>query len=286
MIISNKYKVISNKLRDTYSYFIFCCLFIFTFNLAKAQRFTAAADVTQVPLNYSFDITYSVENGNLQKFSPPRFDGFDAYGPAQSTNVSIVNGKVSKSVSYTYTLKPKKQGDFVIPPATAIVNGNEMQSNSISVKVIAAAKQSQQQAQQYNDPFDVFRQQQRRQQPSEDDIKKMVEKNIFVRVIPSKTSLYQGDQLSLSYKLYFRIQYQSLQATKNPSYNGFLSEEFKLPEPDRNEEPPIETFEGKKYYVQEFKRVSLFPTKSGISKSISCELFINTYNPIICCIFA
>lgn len=232
------------------------------FTNAIAQRFTATAEASQVPQNYTIDITYTVENGNLQKFTPPTFDGFDDYGsPAQSTNISVINGRMSKSVSYTYTLKPHKQGDFVIGPATAIINGQEVKSNTVTIKVTAPAKQ--QQAQQYNDPFDPFRQQRSRPQTSEDDIKKMVEKNMFVRVIPSKTSLYQGDQVSLSYKLYFRIQYQSLQAIKNPNYNGFLSEEFKLPEQNPNQEPPIETYEGKKYYVQEFKRVSLFPTKSG-----------------------
>lgn len=244
-------------------------LFLFLVFTSKAQHFTASSELSQVPLNYTFDVTYAVENGSLQKFSPPNFEGFDVGGPAQSTNVSIINGRVSKSVSYTYTLKPKKQGDFVIGPATAIVNGNEMKSNSISIKVTAAAKQ--QQSQQYNDPYDPFRSRQR-PQTNEEDIRKMVEKNIFVRVIPSKTSLYQGDQLSLSYKLYFRIQYQTLQAIKNPSYAGFLSEEFKLPEQNPNEEPPIETYEGKKYYVQEFKRVSLFPTTSGRIKVDPIEL--------------
>lgn len=259
----NKHKAAENERKNTYRYFMLLALCLLSFHTIMAQKFTASADASQVPLNYSFNITYAVENGNLQKFTPPRFDGFDAYGPAQSTNVSVINGRVSKSVSYTYTLKPKKQGDFVIPAASAVINGSEYRSNSISVKVIAPAKQSQQQAQQSYDPFDVFRQRSRQQEYSEDDIRKMVEKNMFVRVVPSKTSLYQGDQLSLSYKLYFRIQYQSLQAIKNPSYNGFLSEEFKLPEPKNDEEPPIETYEGKKYYVQEFKRVALFPTKSG-----------------------
>ena len=263
MIKSNEYKVISTKLRNTYSYLMLCCLFIFTFQVVQAQRFSASADATQVPLNYTFNITYAVENGSLQKFNPPNFAavGFDASGPAQSTNVSVINGKVSKSVSLTYTLKPKKQGDFVIPAATATVNGGEMRSNTISIKVVAPAKQSQQQ--QYNDPFDVFRQQRRQEEPSQDDIQRYVSKNMFVRVIPSKTSLYQGDQLTLSYKLYYLIQFQSLVASKNPSFNGFLSEEFKLPEPDPNKRPDVEEYNGKKYYVQEFKRTALFPTKSG-----------------------
>jgi hypothetical protein len=239
-------------------------LLLTTYYSSIAQRFTATAQGKEIPLNYAFDVTFTVENGDLQKFAPPRFDGFDVMGPSTSQNYSIINGRTSKSVSYTYTLQPKKQGDFVIPPATAIVNGNQMQSNSIAVKIIAPAKQSQQQAMQSNDPFDVFRQMQRpRQQTSEDDIRKAVEKNVFVRVIPSKSSLYQGDQVTLSYKLYYRMQLNGIQATKMPSYNGFLSEEFKLPERHPEDEPEIETYEGKKYYTAELKRVTLFPTKSG-----------------------
>lgn len=261
---SNKLKVISNKLRKTYSYVILFSLLLLSFNSAFAQRFTATADANQVPQNYSFDVTYEISNAEVGKFSPPTFENFEAFGPSQSQNVSIVNGKMSKSISYTYTLKPKKQGDFTIGAATAIINGTQTASNTISIKVIAPAKQSQQQ-QQSNDPFDAFRQmQQPQQQESSDaDIQKYAQKNIFLRVIPSKTSLYQGDQFTISYKLYFKIQVYALQALKMPNYNNFLSEEFKLPEPNPNEEPPIEVYEGKKYYVREFKRVSLFPTKSG-----------------------
>jgi hypothetical protein len=249
------YKCAFNAARFITFYFLLIPFYLFS------QRFTATPSAKEVPVNYTFDITYTVENGEVQRFVPPKFDGFDVMGPSQSTNVSIINGRVSKSISYTYTLQPRKQGDYVIPGAAGIINNTEMHTAAVSVKIVGPAKQSQQQ---YNDPFDAFRQAQpQRQQASEDDIRKMLEKNIFVRVAASKTSLYQGDQLTLSYKLYFRIQYQSLQATKNPDYNGFLSEEYKLPDPGRNEQPPVEEYNGKKYYVQEFKRVSLFPTKSG-----------------------
>jgi hypothetical protein len=111
-------------------------LLLTTYYSSTAQRFTATAQGKEIPLNYTFDITYTVENGDLQKFNPPKFDGFDVYGPSTSQNYSIVNGRTSKSISYTYTLQPKKQGDFVIPAATAIVNGNQMRSDSIYISVV------------------------------------------------------------------------------------------------------------------------------------------------------
>ncbi|HUM51169.1 MAG TPA: BatD family protein [Chitinophagales bacterium] len=264
MMKSNKLKVISDKYFSAYKNLIIFCILTFCFNIAKAQRFTATAEAKEVPLNYVFDVTYEISNANASDFSPPRFDNFDVVaGPSQSQNMTIVNGKMSKSVSITYTLKPKKQGEYTIGAATAIINGTSSNSNTIYVKITAPSKQPQQSQQGY-DPFDAFRQmQQPQQENSESDVLKYAQKNIFIRVIPSKTTLYQGDQFSISYKLYFKLQVYALQALKMPDFNGFLSEEFKLPEPNPNEEPPIEVFEGKKYYVREFKRVSLFPTKSG-----------------------
>src|SRR4051812_13963182 len=108
-------KVIHNKMQVPHSAvtrLVFLLTFACISSIVFAQRFTATANTREVPLNYTFDITYSVENGDLQRFVPPKFDGFDAMGPAQSTNVTIVNGRVTKSISYTYTLQPKKQGDF------------------------------------------------------------------------------------------------------------------------------------------------------------------------------
>lgn len=222
-----------------------------------AQRFTATADISQVPLNYTFEVTYTVENADLQKFAPPRFDGFDASGPSTSQNYSIINGRTSKSVSYTYTLQPKRQGDFVIPAATAIINGSQVQSNTISIKVVAPSKQPQSS----NDPFDVFQQQmQPQRQQDEGDATAYINKNVFLRVVPTKTSVFLGEALTLSYKLYYRVNLENIMPDKMPAYDGFLSEEFKL---DENRKPSIEKFNGVDYNTQEIRRITLFPTKAG-----------------------
>ena len=101
MRISNKISVIINKYFDAYKVFTLI-LFLITYNFANAQRFTATADAKEIPLNYVFDVTYEISNANASDFSPPRFDNFDVVaGPSQSQNMSIVNGKMSKSVSIT-----------------------------------------------------------------------------------------------------------------------------------------------------------------------------------------
>ena len=249
-------------------------------SIANAQRFTASAEYSQVPINYTVDVAYTVEGGKLESFTPPKFEGFEVYGPSQGTNISFINGKVTKSTSLTYTLKPKKQGDFTIDAASAIINGKEMKSNSINIRVVAA-----QERRKSNDPFqsmmeemeEMQRQMMRQfQQPSysEAEIKQYLSTNLFVRAIPSKSSLYEGEQTTISYKIYARVACDGFMATKMPSYNGFLSEEFKLPE---QQEPKTETLNGVQYQTLEIKRVTLFPQKSGKIVIEPIELSANAY---------
>jgi len=268
---------------------LFCCICIFTIciNSSFAQKFYVTSSLKEVPENFTFDISFTVENGNLDKFTPPNFNGFDVYGPSQSQNISIINGNVSKSFSYTYTLQPKKQGSFTINAANAVINGKTFSTQPIAIKVIAPQqKQTQNRRRQQNyDPFEDFFGGAESQRPSEAEIKKELNEGIFVKVTPNKTTLYEGDQVTLSYKLYFRLRYDGLNATKMPTYNGFLSEDFDIPI-DQQKEPEIEVYNGKKYYVQEFKRVALFPQKSGKTTidpmSFSCVVGVeipNNFNP-------
>lgn len=257
-------------------FFILCC----TFFTVSAQRFTASVEYNQVPLNYTVDITYTIEGGKAQSFNPPKFDGFEAYGPAQGTNISVINGKVSKTVTISYTLKPKKQGNFVIGPATAVINGNEMKSNNVTIQVVAA-----QERRRSNDPFqsmmEEMEEMQRQmmqdfQQPAytEAEIKQYLANNLLVRVIPAKTTLYQGEQTTLSYKIYARVTCDGIVATKMPSFNGFLSEEYKLPE---QQQPKIETLNGVEYQTLEVKRITLFPQNTGKISIEPMELTANVY---------
>src|SRR5688572_15174466 len=77
-------------------------------------RFFASAPKS-VPVNSNFQLSFTIENGNGSNLKPPAISDFQVLGgPSQATNVSIVNGAMSQSVSYTYTLRPKNQGTFKI----------------------------------------------------------------------------------------------------------------------------------------------------------------------------
>lgn len=93
-------------------------------------------------------------------------------------------------------------------------------------------------------------------------------KDFFVRVIFSKSSVYEQEGIIAITKLYRpndrKISIQLEAVPKTPVYEGFLSEDL-----DVNPEGQIENYNGKNYITYELSRVLLFPQKSGTLKVTS-----------------
>lgn len=66
--------------------------------------------------NY-IEVTFNIEN-TKGDFEAPKFNHFHQIGgPSTSSSISIINGKMTQSQSYTYILEPKDEGLQVIEPA-------------------------------------------------------------------------------------------------------------------------------------------------------------------------
>lgn len=55
--------------------------------------------------------------------------------PNVETSVTIINGKKSGYVKYTYQVVVSKEGKFILPPARAKIDGKWLQSNSLTIEV-------------------------------------------------------------------------------------------------------------------------------------------------------
>lgn len=67
-----KHKILSNKFLKSYVYFLLITfIFLFPYSNIYAQQFTASVDYNQVPLNYTVDLTYTIEGGKASSFTPP-----------------------------------------------------------------------------------------------------------------------------------------------------------------------------------------------------------------------
>ncbi len=216
--------------------------------LAQGVVFSASASKTSVSVGEPFQITYSIKNAQPSNFRTSGFRDFDVLsGPNQSSQMTFINGTVSQSISFSYILKPLKEGTFTLPGATANAGGNTIESSSVKITVTKSSNNSSGSAGSGTE------------NDQNNSLASQVNKQVFIRANVDKTNLYQGEQLMVSYKLYFRVNIAQYQIDKMPSFTGFWAENFELPQKQNS----VETLDGVQYNVIELKRAALFPEQSG-----------------------
>lgn len=221
-------------------------------NVSFAQKFTAQTSKSKVAVGESFQIQFSLNN-NGSNFKAPSLTDFDVYsGPNQSSSMSFVNGAMSQSITLSFLIAAKKEGKFSIGPASITVNGSTIQSNSLSIEVVKGNTNANAQNQGNRN--------QNSTNPSSPTTEN-VSDNLFVKTAVSKTKVFQGEQISVTYKVYTRYQLRGFQDIKFPDYTGFWAQDV----PSNNQQIQVtnETIDGVNYQVAELKRTFLFPQRSG-----------------------
>ncbi|MDN3514272.1 MAG: BatD family protein [Candidatus Brocadia sp.] len=216
---------------------------------AQDIRLTATVDQNVLTVNDRLELTLTV-HGTQDTASPsfPRIDGFTLlFGPKISAQTRIINGDVTISKGYTYTLQPAAKGKFTIGPSAVEYKGKVYSSQPIDVEVADSPRSSGSQS---------------------PDLEKLA----FVELSADKNEAFVYEQVVLSFKFYFQkglpigdIDYVA-PATKN-----FMEE--KLGDQRQYEE----IRDGIIYNVLEL-RTALFPMMSGeltISPAkLRCNLII------------
>lgn len=247
--------------------FLFCCAYV----LQAQVRFYASA-AKQVAVNQNLQVSFTVENGQGKNLKAPPFEGFQVLsGPNTSSQVQIVNGSMTQSVTYSYILRPQKEGVVKIGKASIQVSGAQLESNELMVEITKAIAQQQQARRQPNvwDPFDdpFFRdpmqdmlEQERQSQSATQDLKKQLNENIFTRMEVSRAELFEGEALTATLKLYFKSSIANLNLSKAPVFNGFWTQEIELP---KDQKPREEVLNGQRFNVFDIQKFNLYPQKSG-----------------------
>ena len=217
-----------------------------------------------VTVGEQFRLTYSI-NSKADKFSAPEFDNFYVIaGPSTSYNQStqIINGKVTRNVSYTYTyiLQSTREGKFTIPPATAVVKKKQYSTNLLQIEVIKSKTQ-----QQTRTPAT--------QSQNNQGLANIGNEDLFVRVLINKSDVYQGAHLVATIKIYSRVNLSGFEKVDLPDFNGFYMQEIEIP-PLRSLDR--ENINGQIYGTGVIKKYLLFPQYSGniVIESLEIECLI------------
>ncbi len=256
-MITNKYIV---KFLKRSGAILLLSLLAFTGTRAQDVSFTASAP-NVVREGEQFNLTYSLDQqpDNVQLPDMNNFQVLGGPSTSSSTSVQIINGKMtrSSSVSYTYMLTANSKGKYTIPPATATVKGKTYQSNSISIEVLPGnAPSSAGSASSGNAGSS--------QQQGESAASSQVNangKNVFVRLLVSKKEAYVGQEIIAWVKLYTRVPIADFDRSfSGPEFTGFYKQDIDLP-PLRSLER--ENVDGQIYNAGTLMKVILFPQRSG-----------------------
>jgi hypothetical protein len=215
---------------------------------AQDVEFVASAPGV-VETGQQFRLVYSV-NAHPSSINYPDLKDLSVLmGPSvsSSSSVQIVNGRMSQSANYSYTfiLVANKPGTWVIPPADIVVEGKKYQSNSLQIEVMGqAAATSSPGANTTNTTPGA-------EKGSGD---------VFLRVILDKRSVYQGEPIVATIKLYSKLNIREIGGLESPSFDGFFAQEIEVP-PLRSLEN--ENINGEVYGTGVLKRYALIPQRSG-----------------------
>jgi len=213
----------------------------------------------QVMVGERFQVVFEV-NAEGKNFQAPSFNGFTVVGgpfTSSSSSFSMVNGSMSHTVknTYTFALQAYQEGTFHVGSATLTVKGNKVSSEPFDIKVVpddgsqaapsggGASSGQNQPRQNTNDP-------------------QVSGKDLFLNVIPSKRSVYVGEQIVLTYKIYTKVPVSSLSVERMPSYAGFWTKDVT----DNNGgslRQNTEYVNGIEYTTAEVQKIVVVPQRAG-----------------------
>jgi hypothetical protein len=244
------------------------CLFCGFFHPALAQvHFSAQASMNDMGRTDYVELQFIVENakeiGDIQM--PDLSDFTIVQGPNQSSGMSVVNGAVSQYKGISLVLQPKKTGSLIIKPASALVDGHPLHTNTIRIQVHSQPGNGNSKppafspfpdpswpsAQPRVDVEDVLK-------PGE-NITEKINRNFFIRLNVSKMECFVGEPIVATYKLYTRVRSQS-SVTRHPSLNGFSVYDMEDPSDDR---VSVEKINGKNFTVHTIRKTQLIPLQPG-----------------------
>jgi hypothetical protein len=250
-----------------------------------------SSDVVEVGDAFTIDIHAEVADGPMP--SDPRLDAPSAFtvsGPSQTRSgvkVQIGGGSAQQTRTFSarWYLVAQREGTFTITPPSVTVGGNVVRaSGRLTVKVVPVGHGPQQRRPPSSaSPFGGFGNFfnfGQRPSPFSDDswddeaadpaeleprarelmMTKEPQEMVFLRMIADKDRAVVGEQITLSYYVYFRAD-MKLVDQREPALTGFLRHEL---DPEPGTADALITSVGRwRYHVKLLDRVAIFPLRAG-----------------------
>lgn len=232
-------------------------LFISITNIKAADDISFVIDVpASAAKGERVHLKYILNGGNGTDISiPDDIPGFEVvYGPgiARIDGASIVNGKTvsqTNSTVYTYTLIAKSEGRFTLPAATIKVNGRTYKSKTARIEVFPPDQNA---GSQPGSQPQLTRSTSTADGVSSDDA--------FVKVIFSKTKVYEQEAVLVTFRFYTVLNYRDVGEIEFPEFEGFIVEDVNTSSIRQRQ---AERVKGRNYFYIDVRKLLLFPQRLG-----------------------
>lgn len=194
---------------------------------AGAQGIRVTVDRPEATIEDQLRLQVTVEGSqNATPQMPDLGADFQVYSAGQSSQINMVNGRTSVSITYNYVLVPRHTGTFTIGAARVTIGGRTYQSRPFPVKILDASAAPQQ-----------------------------ASRDVFVTAQVSTDHPYLGQQVIYTWRFYRRVRVADAQLG-SIDFEGFLVEELGDVREYRS------TSNGQEFLVSELRR-ALFPQEQG-----------------------
>ena len=203
--------------------------FLFMISFGLSQSVNISVDRNKVSINETFIFFIEIKNSDsFASFDQKLLikDFIIVSGPNEKTNIQWINGKMTSSKTMSWTLSPKRLGKLAISSLDISVDGKNFKSKPVYINVTKDLNN--------------------------------IDDNIFLVAEIDKDKAFLGEQVTLSYKLFKRVN-SSIEQYKIPDFTGFWVENLFIP--DRLKYTNV-NIKGVNYQMANLGQIALFPIPS------------------------
>jgi len=231
--------------------------------VSPAQQGSVRAEVDARKMGVEDVVTLSIvmegEAASLDVAMPTLKNLRVVGGPSTSTQISFINGAMSRQKSLSLVLRPEKNGAAEIGPVS--VQGYPPTA-AITIDVVQGAiRPAQAQDPFAGDPFggrdpfeEIFGRSQRRQPANQG--------KLFVEATLSRPAARVGEPILVTYYVYTQVSLTGVEFAEAPKYPGFWAEEVDRGRGDSAGENTV--VQGEPYLRYPVLERVLFPTRPGL----------------------
>jgi len=218
----------------------------------SAATLTATVDRDNLTTDemLTLTLTFFTPDGSSPELSLPSLDGFLVIGSSQSTQTSIINGAISTVATYTYQLQPVQTGNLIIPGFNLDWNGQVLSTDPISIVVSQGSGTP-------GTTSPLAAQPQNSVALPDSGVNRKGSHDLFIEAAADKQSLYVGEPLKFSVRLY-----NSGTSFGQPGYEPPQFVDFWHPQQPEIQQYYASSSDGTLYDVTELT-TWLFPTTPG-----------------------